>query len=416
MSAPQPGPRVRLGQHYLPAWDSFLADFDALFERRFFANNGPLVVRLDARFGPFVGARESVAVTNETLAAAIATRALGLTGPVAVPALCSVSLLQGLAWGGAQPVLCDVAADDEGIDAGLLAGDPRPYAALGVVLSPHQPRVPDALQREAARRGVPLLVDGSRALGCLVDGDPPRLGAAVRYHSFHSRHIVNGGEGASIVTDDPELAERLRYCRSFHAASATARVMPRINGKMAEAPAALIHRGLDELEARIARNRALFLRYAELLAGAPLRVLAPSAEVRSNHEALEVELAGPEPAAWAERAVRALGAVGIEAARPFTPRELTVALARPSEGPSRCDANVDPSRCDANVDPSRCDAKINPSRCDANVGPWPVAEARALRRLELPLGAGVTTEDIGEVCALVLGALDPHHAHAQCNT
>lgn len=377
MSCVRPNPRVRLGQHYLPDWDAFHADFDALCERRYFANNGPLVVRLDARFGPCVGARESVAVTNELLAAAILTRALGLAGPVAVPALASLSLVQGLAWGGATPVLCDVAQDEEGLDAARLAEDPREFRALGVVLAPHAPAIPPALEREAARRGVPLLVDASRALGCEVAGRPVAAGPHASYFSFNTRHVVNGGEGASVTTSDPALAERLRYVRSFHAASATARVMPRINGKLAEAPAALIHRGLDELPERIAQNRALFGRYIELLGHREhARVLTPGPDVRSNHEALELELGGADPAAWAERAVRALAEVGIEAARPYSPRELCRALARP-RAPQRPEADA------------------------VYEGPWPVAEARAARRLELPLGAGVSASDVEEICEIV---------------
>jgi len=385
-SAPRTARLVRLGQHHLPPWAEFEAEFEGIFERRFFANNGPLVVRLDERFGPCVGAQASVAVTNEMIGFAISARALGLTGPVAVPANASLALVQGLVWGGATPVLVDVDMQHEGLElAALLAPRASEFCAYSAVLTPHRPGISAALRAEARRRGLPILVDATGALGCEVDGEP--VGAAPHVHvfSFHSAHIVNGGEGAAITTHDPHIAERLRFCRSFHAASESARVSPRINGKMAEAPAALILRGLDVLAARVAHNQRLFEAYRAALAGlGGVSLVEPTVGVRSNYEACLVEFTAAKTAFIAatqkgecvsltDQVVAKLRLVGIESARPYSPQELIRAAGR---GAAPC-----------------------------NTGPWPVAEAFAARRLALPLGAGVTVETVTRIVGILARAM-----------
>ena len=67
---------LHVAQLNLPDWQSTEAAFRGIFERRYFANNGPLVQELDERFAAFAGVRHAVSVTNGTVALMVMLRAL----------------------------------------------------------------------------------------------------------------------------------------------------------------------------------------------------------------------------------------------------------------------------------------------------------------------------------------------------
>ena len=111
-------------------------------------------------------------------------------------------------------------------------------------------------------------------------------GAAVRsfgdvaVFSLHARKGITSGEGGVVVTDDAELAARVRRASCFGMRSAYARQgadrleIPGFaevgyNYKLSDVLAAIAVVQLDKLDGFLARRRALADRYAELLADVP---------------------------------------------------------------------------------------------------------------------------------------------------
>ena len=368
--------RIRIGQHRMPAASCVRRVFDGILDRAWFANQGPLVRQLDAEFGGVVGTQQAVCLTNDVLAVALSTRALDLRGRVAVPARASLALVQGIALGGATPVLIDIdpstgALDLEALERCTSAHAAVPFEALAAVPTTQCPELSDELVDFATRRGVPMLVEASEVLGSSL-----RLPEhAIGIYSFDGRHVVGAGQAAIAVTDSQLLAERLRWLRSFHGGSSVELDQPRLNGKLAEAPAALILAGLEELDARIGANTILFDRYRAGFARMPrVRVLVPPAGVCSNHGSLEVEFEQRSDAAWT---TEALDQRGIDSERPLLPDQLIRAASR---GASFAAAM-------------------------AAAGPWPKAESSGERRLRLPLGAGVEPQAVDAIVELVCAGL-----------
>jgi perosamine synthetase len=86
-----------------------------------------------------------------------------------------------------------------------------------VVLAVHQfgsPADLDRLQAVADRRRCRLVEDAACALGAEYKGRKIGARAVMACFSFHPRKIITTGEGGMIVTDDPDLAERLRRIRN----------------------------------------------------------------------------------------------------------------------------------------------------------------------------------------------------------
>lgn len=139
----------------------------------------------------------------------------------------------------------------------------------------------------AERYGFTLIEDASHAVGASYLGRPVGCGAyaAMTVFSFHPVKIITSGEGGMVLTNRPELAERLRRLRSHGITSDPAQMsVPGegvwgyqqlelgFNYRMTDLHAALGLSQIARLDGFIARRRWLAARYGELLTGLPLQL------------------------------------------------------------------------------------------------------------------------------------------------
>jgi dTDP-4-amino-4,6-dideoxygalactose transaminase len=148
----------------------------------------------------------------------------------------------------------------------------------------------------AERYDFRVLEDASHALGGTHAGKP--IGAcehsSAAVFSFHPVKIVTSGEGGMIVTNDAELASRLRRLRE-HGMTREPAEMTRepdgpwyyelatlgFNYRMTDLQAALGTSQMQRLDEFVLRRGALATRYRERLAGLPLTLPSELGEGRS---------------------------------------------------------------------------------------------------------------------------------------
>jgi perosamine synthetase len=178
---------------------------------------GPMVDRFEAAVADFVGARHGVAVSSGTAAlhAAMAALQIGPGDEVIVPPMTFAASANAIVYMGATPVFADVEADTL-----LLAPaevekhiTPRTRAIIAVDYA-GQACDYDALQAIARRNGLALVSDACHALGGAYRGRPVGTLAGMTAFSFHPVKHITTGEGGMIVTDDSELASRMRIFRN----------------------------------------------------------------------------------------------------------------------------------------------------------------------------------------------------------
>src|SRR6478672_1702562 len=99
---------AHVGRPNLGRRDRFQQRVDALLDRRWLTNNGPLVHEFEQRVAELVGVRHCVTTSSGTTALEIAARAAGLRGEVVVPSMTFVATVHALRWSGLTPVFCDV--------------------------------------------------------------------------------------------------------------------------------------------------------------------------------------------------------------------------------------------------------------------------------------------------------------------
>jgi perosamine synthetase len=190
------------------------------------AGQGPRGAELEDLLREHTGRRHAVAVSNCTAGLHLTLDALGV-GPgdeVVVPDYTYPATAMAVLHCGATPVMVDVEQDTGCLDPELVpaAITPRTRAVMGVD-SLGLCADWDALQQVADAHAVPLVEDAACSLGATYEGRPAGSFGRVAVFSLHARKGATSGEGGVVVTDDDELASRVRRRSCFGQRSALVR-------------------------------------------------------------------------------------------------------------------------------------------------------------------------------------------------
>ncbi|MCB0330429.1 MAG: DegT/DnrJ/EryC1/StrS family aminotransferase [Bdellovibrionales bacterium] len=252
----------------LPSRQDFQSAFDAIFDRRYFTNHGPLVQELDEQVAQYLGVKHAVCVTNETVALMVALASLDLRGSIIVPALARSSCMKALEWVGLRPVVCDIERESFCLDPDQVESliDEETCAILASHTWGRVCKV-EELEQIADLNKLKLVFEafdafGSKSAGSFVGGF-----GSLEVLSFRPYSLVNTLEGGCVTTDDDYLASRLRTARNFHATHSETHCPLRMNAKMTEAQAALGLLALQSLRSTLDVARAQWDMYCQELDG-----------------------------------------------------------------------------------------------------------------------------------------------------
>lgn len=271
---PNVGPRAAFDSHV-----------DAMFERNWLTNSGPLVEQFEDELAQRLQVGHVVAMCNGTIALEIAIRALGLGGEVIVPAFTFVATAHSLYWQDITPVFADIDPDTHNLDPDAVEQmiTPRTTGVIGVHLW-GRPAPIEALTDLCERRGLTLMFDAAHAFGCTHGGTPIARFGRAEVFSFHATKAFNTFEGGAVATDDPDLAETMRLMRNFGFSGYDNVIHPGTNGKMIEVCAAMGLVNLGCLPETFEVNRRNHAAYTAGLAGLPgVDVLAYDEREQNNY-------------------------------------------------------------------------------------------------------------------------------------
>ena len=241
---------------------------------------GPELAAFEQETAARCGAAHGVGVSSWTTGAFLTLHALGI-GPgdeVLVPSYTFIASVNVVAHCGAAPVFVDIDPLTWNLDPADLERKVTPRTRLALPVD--QLGLPcdmDAIRETLAGRDVALLDDAACAIGSRNRGRPVGSLAPITVFSLHARKLVTTGEGGMIVTDDGDLAARLRRLRhqgmslsdyERHSLSPTTyESYPEIgyNFRITDIQAAIGRAQLAKLDLMLARRRALAERYLEYL-------------------------------------------------------------------------------------------------------------------------------------------------------
>ena len=271
---------------------------------------GEAVDRFEAEWAAYCGTRHCVGLSDGTAALELALAALGI-GPgdeVIVPANTFIATVEAVAAVGAVPVMIDV--DPATLlmtgEAVRAACTPRTAAVIAVHLY-GQPVDMDAIRAVAGPAGIAVIEDAAQAHGATWRGARAgSLGHVGCFSFYPGKNLGAFGDAGGVVTDDAELAQRIR-CLANHGrprGAAEQHVLMGQNHRLDGLQAAILSVKLRRLDAWNAARRRLARLYGEALQGLPVEPVSIRPEAVSSHHLAVVQVPAARRAAPAARGRR----------------------------------------------------------------------------------------------------------------
>lgn len=244
---------------------------------------GPFISEFEARIARIVGIKHGIAVVNGTCALELALRtgARRETGrsKVIVPDWTFAGTINAVYHAGFTPHFVDVSRESWTLDpiqlAAVLQREADQIAAVVPVHALGHPADMTAILQTTASYGIPVIEDTAAGLGAACRGRAAGTFGLAGMLSFNGNKTLTAGGGGMIVTNDDDLARRIRFLMAqARPGQAYRHEQIGFNYRMTNVNAAL---GLAQAE-----------RFDELLA-AKRRIAAGYAKVAAQHPTLQAQ-------------------------------------------------------------------------------------------------------------------------------
>jgi dTDP-4-amino-4,6-dideoxygalactose transaminase len=244
---------------------------------------GEAVAKFEEEWAAYCGVRHAVGTDSGLSALELALRAYGI-GPgdeVVTAANTFIATAFAVMHTGATPVLVDADPDTLNMDASRLAEaiTPRTRAVIPVHLY-GQPADMDAIRLVADAHDLIVIEDACQAHGARYRGRRAgALGHAAAFSFYPAKNLGAFGDGGVVVTDDAEIAERIRALRHYGQREKNEHGVVGYNRRLDTLQAACLQLKLARLDNWNDDRRAAAEQYDLALANAGVKVPASEPDV-----------------------------------------------------------------------------------------------------------------------------------------
>jgi dTDP-4-amino-4,6-dideoxygalactose transaminase len=268
------------------------ARINDILDKRWLTNGGPMVQEFERQIEELLGVKHCIAMCNATVALEIASRALGFKGEVIIPSFTFIATAHALQWQEIKPVFCDIDPQTHNIDPRRIEAliTPRTSGILGVHVWGRACAV-EQLEEIARKYNLKLMYDAAHAFGSSHAGQMIGNFGAAEVFSFHATKFFNTFEGGAVVTNDDELASRIRFMTNFGFKTYDSVSYLGTNGKMNEVSAAMGLTSLESLDEFIVVNQQHYKSYQRLLSNLPgVKVILYDETEKNNYQYIVLEI------------------------------------------------------------------------------------------------------------------------------
>ena len=178
---------------------------------------GEQVRRFEAGLREYLGSNHAILVSSGTAALHLSMIVLNI-GPgdeVIVPAFTFPATANAVELVGAKPVFVDIGLNDFCIDAQKI--ESKISSKTKAIIPVHefgQPADMEKITSIAVLNNLKIIEDAACALGAEISGKKIGSFGDLACFSFHPRKAITTGEGGLVVTQDKEIANRLKIMRN----------------------------------------------------------------------------------------------------------------------------------------------------------------------------------------------------------
>ena len=178
---------------------------------------GPKVQEFERAISNYVGTSDAIAVHSGTSALHLCIRSLGISDgdEVIVPSFAFIAVANVVRYERATPVFVDIDAETLNLDPDQVeaAITPRTKAIL-IVHTFGCPADMSALLEITRRHRLYVIEDACEAIGAEYDGRKVGALGDVGVFAFYPNKQITTGEGGAVVTNNSELAAKIRKLRN----------------------------------------------------------------------------------------------------------------------------------------------------------------------------------------------------------
>ena len=250
--------KIPVTQPFLPPreeYESFLAD---IWDRNWLTNNGPLVQELENELMNYLGVEELSLVSNGTIALQIAMKALDLQGEIITTPFSYIATTSSIVWENYTPVFVDIDPDTFNLDPQKIEEAITPQTSA--IIATHvygNPCDIESIQAIADRHGLKVIYDAAHCFGTKYKGQSIFNFGDISTCSFHATKLFHTVEGGAIVTDNPDLRQKINLMRNFGHDGLNNFTGVGINGKNSELHAAMGLVNLRYIDSVLAQRKEL---------------------------------------------------------------------------------------------------------------------------------------------------------------
>ena len=291
-----------------PAYAELRAEIDQAYSRVMDSGRfvlGPELDQFEAEFASYCGARHAVGVGSglDALRLVMEAHGIGQGDEVLVPSNTFIATWLAVSSVGAIPVPVEPNHTTYNISAKLAAASvtKRTRAIIPVHLY-GQPADMDGLAALARRYDLLLIEDAAQAHGASYKGRRTgSLGHAAAFSFYPAKNLGAFGDGGAIVTNDNQLAERVRVLRNYGSRRKYVHDVKGLNSRLDELQAAFLRVRLRHLDEWNVRRSNLADRYLRQL-NAAKQIVSPAVDASTcpvwhlfviqhpNRDALQADL------------------------------------------------------------------------------------------------------------------------------
>ena len=186
---------------------------------------GEVTQGFESEFAKLTGSKHAIAISNATQALHLACLALGIGAgdEVIVPSLSFVATANAVLYCGAEVRFAEVIGEDD-LTIAPAAIEKMITPKTKAIIVMHYAGYPcqmAEIKALADQHHLPIIEDAAHAPGASLEGKAMGAWGDVGCFSFFSNKNLPTGEGGMVVTDQDELAEKIRLQRSHGMTSLT---------------------------------------------------------------------------------------------------------------------------------------------------------------------------------------------------
>jgi dTDP-4-amino-4,6-dideoxygalactose transaminase len=258
---------------YIPNKAKYQAYVDRIFDSAWLTNNGTLLQTLEKRLAEHLGVKHLICVANGSLALQLAYKALDLKGEVITTPFSFAATTSTLAWEGLKPVFADIHPTCFNLDPNNIESLITEHTSAIVPVHVFgNPCEVEAIQVIADKHNLKVIYDAAHAFGTDYTDQNGHTQSVLNYGdistiSFHATKLFHTIEGGAVITNDDDLAHKVRNMINFGITGPTTIESVGTNAKMNEFEAAMGLCVLDEICTIKAERQRIWQTYQNELPG-----------------------------------------------------------------------------------------------------------------------------------------------------